>query len=82
MRASPPPPPPPLKLSWLRGTLAGVDRTVTPWLVVGMHRPMYVDTVDTSDQDVATSITDAIEKLLVQYEVCGWVGVWVCGCVY
>ena len=27
---------------WLEADLAGVDRCCTPWLVVGMHRPMYV----------------------------------------
>ena len=58
-----------------------MDRTITPWLVVGMHRPMYVDTVDTSDQGVATSITDAIEKLLVQYEVGGVGGKGAVACV-
>lgn len=27
---------------WLEAELQGVDRCVTPWLLVGMHRPMYV----------------------------------------
>lgn len=27
---------------WLEAELEGVDRCVTPWLLVGMHRPMYV----------------------------------------
>lgn len=27
---------------WIKRDLARVDRCTTPWLVVGMHRPMYV----------------------------------------
>ena len=27
--------------TWLEGDLSAVDRRVTPWLVVEMHRPMY-----------------------------------------
>lgn len=29
-------------LQWLRQDLESVDRCSTPWLIVGMHRPMYV----------------------------------------
>ncbi len=29
-------------VQWLEAELEGVDRCVTPWLLVGMHRPMYV----------------------------------------
>lgn len=29
-------------VQWLEAELAGVDRCVTPWLLVGLHRPMYV----------------------------------------
>ena len=29
-------------LQWLEQHLEGIDRCLTPWLVVGMHRPMYV----------------------------------------
>ena len=29
---------------WLETTLKSVDRSVTPWLMIAGHRPMYVDT--------------------------------------
>ena len=29
-------------VQWLEQHLEGIDRCLTPWLVVGMHRPMYV----------------------------------------
>lgn len=29
-------------LQWLEQHLEGIDRCLTPWLVVSMHRPMYV----------------------------------------
>jgi hypothetical protein len=29
--------------AWIEQALANVDRTVTPWLMVAGHRPMYVD---------------------------------------
>ena len=29
-------------MQWLEQQLEGVDRCLTPWLVVSMHRPMYV----------------------------------------
>ena len=29
-------------VQWLEWHLEGIDRCVTPWLVVGAHRPMYV----------------------------------------
>lgn len=29
--------------AWFEATLRAVDRTRTPWLVVGGHRPIYID---------------------------------------
>jgi hypothetical protein len=44
--------------NWLQADLANVNRTVTPWLVVEMHRPMY----DTFLEDDANTVA-------LQYEV-------------
>ena len=35
--------------SWLENDLAGVDRALTPWLVVYGHRPMYCTNNDRDD---------------------------------
>lgn len=63
---------------WLAADLAAVDRSVTPWVVVGMHRPIYVDTIDSGDQDVASGFETNVEPLLAKYEV-RRVGVWLLG---
>lgn len=53
--------------------LAAVDRTKTPWLVVGGHRPMYISSTNTlpldGDQTVAQELRDAFEEAFVQYKV-------------
>ena len=45
------------QLAWLVADLAAVNRSRTPWVIAGLHRPMYIDsTYDgpwTSDQVVA-----------------------------
>jgi hypothetical protein len=56
--------------TWLAADLAGVDRTVTPWLFVSLHRPVY-----SSDQDEYTShcpgapLATALEPLFAQHAV-------------
>lgn len=39
--------------AWLEAALAAVDRCVTPWLVVLMHRPMYVVLPHKANREVA-----------------------------
>lgn len=48
--------------SFMRSALASIDRSATPWVVVGCHRPIYssVDSIQGSDD---------IEDLLKEYEV-------------
>ena len=43
-------------MQWLELHLEGVDRCLTPWLVVGMHRPMYVVHPHKSNRIVAGMI--------------------------
>mmetsp|Transcript_26347 Transcript_26347/g.62598 ORF Transcript_26347/g.62598 Transcript_26347/m.62598 type:complete len:255 (-) Transcript_26347:296-1060(-) len=53
--------------------LAGVDRAVTPWLVVGAHRPFYVSSSYSgpkdSDLTVSKDLRDALEDLFVEHQV-------------
>lgn len=55
--------------AWLAANLAAVDRTRTPWVVVAMHRPMYVSSISKgepwADQDVATVLRAEWETLLL-----------------
>ena len=69
------------QLAWLEATLAGVDRAATPWLLLGVHRPMYIDSTyvsdgrtgkagpDTGDQAVAAALRAAVEPLTMRYKV-------------
>lgn len=53
--------------------LKSVDRSKTPWLIVGGHRPIYIDSTNYTpgqgDQTVAADLREALEPLLVKYEV-------------
>lgn len=56
--------------------LAAVDRSATPWVIVGGHRPMYIDSTNYApvqgDQTVAAELRAALEQDLIKYEVrCG-----------
>jgi len=55
---------------WLVKDLAATDRSVTPWLVVELHRPLY-ESEDKyrSDNAVGIALRGAIEDLLFQYKV-------------
>ncbi len=48
-----------------------MDRCSTPWLVVGMHRPMYVVFPHKSNRDVGDHLREQLEDLLLDYKVPG-----------
>lgn len=58
---------------WLVNDLASVDRTITPWIIFGGHRPMYINSnyagSVTSDQTVMNNLIYHIEPLLWKYRV-------------
>ncbi|GMF13727.1 unnamed protein product [Phytophthora lilii] len=64
------------QLAWLEADLKAADanRDKVPWLIVGMHRPMYTirscdaDGVPNNDYD-ALDIQQAFEKLFIKYKV-------------
>ncbi|KXZ48140.1 hypothetical protein GPECTOR_30g236 [Gonium pectorale] len=55
--------------AWLEADLEGVDRCATPWLVVALHRPMYVVYPHKDNRVVGEHIRAALEPLLLEYDV-------------
>lgn len=53
------------QIEFLEADLASVDRTVTPWLVVGGHRPWY----STGGGSICTPCQTAFEPLFYKYGV-------------
>lgn len=58
---------------FIKADLAAVDRRVTPWVIVGGHRPIYIDSTNSmvpdGDQPVASDLREALEGLLHEYKV-------------
>jgi len=61
------------QLGWLASDLASVNRSVTPWVIVGGHRPIYSASVNFSSHDIPMNqslyIQQAFEPLFSKYEV-------------
>lgn len=59
--------------SWVLQDLATVDRSLTPWVIVGGHRPFYISSTNTmagdGDQPVAAALREAFEAAFVEYKV-------------
>uniref|UniRef100_A0A383VVS5 Purple acid phosphatase n=1 Tax=Tetradesmus obliquus TaxID=3088 RepID=A0A383VVS5_TETOB len=59
--------------AWLLADLAAVDRSVTPWVIVGGHRPIYIASTfnmpDQGDQPVAIALRAAFEEAFVEHRV-------------
>ncbi|KAL4448559.1 hypothetical protein ABPG75_005778 [Micractinium tetrahymenae] len=54
---------------WLERDLRHVDRCMTPWVVLGMHRPMYVVYPHKSNRVVGDHLRAQLEGLLNDYQV-------------
>ena len=56
--------------TWLEKDLAAVNRSMTPWLVVEVHRPIYnSELYDWSQPMITTGMQNAVEDLLHTYQV-------------
>jgi hypothetical protein len=55
--------------TWLLADLAAVDRSVTPWLVLAIHRPLYETEQYPSDFAVANGLRAILEPTLLKYRV-------------
>lgn len=51
------------QIDWLAADLAAVDRTVTPWIVVLGHRPLY------SSGMICANCSTAFEPLFLKYNI-------------
>ena len=54
---------------WLVADLAGGDRSVTPWLILGIHRPLYETEQYAGDFAVAAGLRGLMEAYLLKYGV-------------
>jgi len=54
---------------WLSAQLKGVDRDVTPWVVLELHRPMYNNEDYGADYDTGIRIRASLEPLLLDHQV-------------
>ena len=55
--------------AWLRRTLHGIDRKVSPWVVVMMHRSIYGRTVAEAEQQVQNHLQTRLEPIFRRYRV-------------
>jgi Calcineurin-like phosphoesterase/Purple acid Phosphatase, N-terminal domain len=57
------------QFEWLRADLASVNRSLTPWLIVETHRPLYEAETKWADNGVGIAFRFFFEDLLFQYQV-------------
>jgi hypothetical protein len=55
--------------NWLEADLRSVDRCVSPWLVLAIHRPLYVVYPHKSNRYVGDHLRASLEPLLREYRV-------------
>lgn len=60
--------------AFIQRDLAAVNRSATPWVIVGGHRPMYIDSSFTAarpdgDQFLARQLRAALEPLFLEHGV-------------
>ena len=57
------------QFKFLEADLSGINRTVTPWVVVELHRPMYNNEQYWTQDAIGIAMRDEIEKLLHLHHV-------------
>jgi len=55
--------------NWLEEDLASVNRTLTPWVVVEIHRPFYDSQISWKDTAVSIGMRLEVESLMKKYKV-------------
>ncbi|KAF8240514.1 Metallo-dependent phosphatase [Tricholoma matsutake] len=57
------------QIKWFENDLAKVDRKKTPWVVVGLHRPWYINSPSNRSSTVCLDCQKAFEPVMVKYGV-------------
>ncbi len=57
------------QVKWLENDLKNVDRSKTPWVMIGGHRPMYNSQKCCSILEIGTHMAEGMEDLLLKYKV-------------
>ena len=55
--------------AWLESDLMSVDRSVTPWLIVAMHRPLVHNQKEGAELRMSRGLNELLEPLLLRAEV-------------
>ncbi|CAB9508594.1 Probable inactive purple acid phosphatase [Seminavis robusta] len=58
-----------VQYQWLEADLRSVNRTLTPWLIVESHRPLYESQINWENNDVGIVLRLELDDLLVDYKV-------------
>jgi len=58
-----------IQYQWTEDDFKAVDRTVTPWLIVEMHRPLYESQIKLEDVPVGISRRFELDDLLKDHKV-------------
>jgi len=62
-----------IQYKFIEADLKAVNRTKTPWVIAGFHRPLYIDDPDaasaTGNAAYAEALRENLEPLFVEYEV-------------
>ena len=57
------------QFKWLEKDLASVNRTLTPWLLIGGHRAMYCSAMEHGEYIVGVHMQVLLEDLFTEYNV-------------
>jgi len=58
-----------VQYEWMLEDLKSVNRTITPWVIVELHRPIYQSQVDYAQNIVGVAIRYEIDDLLLKFNV-------------
>jgi len=58
-----------VQYDWILQDLQAVNRSITPWIIVEMHRPMYMSEARWEQNSVDIGLRYELEDLLYQYQV-------------